>query len=54
VTYGDVFGSPLRVMKFSKIFFELTNASGGLSDDPMMADWGGPKYTGQSEGQNPN
>ena len=50
ITYGDVFGSPLHTLKFSKIFFELDPDGGNA----LTMDWGGPKYTGQSGEENPN
>jgi hypothetical protein len=50
ITYGDIFDSPIRTMKFCKIIAEI-----GLDGhDPLMMDWGGPKYTGQSEEHKPN
>jgi len=45
VTYGDVFGSAIHTMKFSKIFFEIESDG----TDPLTMDFGGPKYTGQKE-----
>jgi hypothetical protein len=51
ITYGDVFGSPIRTMKFCKIIAEI-DFDGG--HDPLMMDWGGPKYTGQSKEHKPN
>lgn len=50
ITYGDVFGSAIHTMKFSKIFFEI-NADGS---DTLTMDWGGPNYTGQQDERKSN
>jgi hypothetical protein len=50
VTYRDVFGSTLRTMKFSKVFFEID--PGG--ENALTMDWGGPGYTEPQESLNPN
>jgi hypothetical protein len=45
VAYGDIFGSPIRYLKFSKILREY-------SDNPFrisVMDYGGHKYTGHHE-----
>jgi hypothetical protein len=44
ISYGDIFGSPIRYMKFSKRVMEThTDGSG------VLLDYGGHKYTGQQE-----
>jgi hypothetical protein len=56
ISYGDVFGSPIRYMKFCKrlVEFEFRKGdyvaeTGGYLSDTMASDWGGYKYTGQHE-----
>ncbi|MHB2007160.1 MAG: hypothetical protein ACYCOX_03850 [Acidobacteriaceae bacterium] len=49
ISYGDIFGSPIRYMKFSKRLMEF-------DPDPknmLVMDHGGYKYTGQQENYDP-
>ena len=45
VSYGDIFGSPIRYMKFSKRLFEFDLKEEWTS----VMDYGGYEYTGQRE-----
>lgn len=54
ISYGDIFGSPIRYMKFSKRLVEFDSDPKNM----LVMDHGGYKYTGQHENydppQNPN
>jgi hypothetical protein len=45
ISYGDIFGSPIRYMRFSKRLMEFST-DGSYA---LMLDHGGEKYTGQRE-----